>query len=117
LPYFEEESRGARDSRRSSVSKNLSCYRLLMSFLRRHLLGEMQETERPDESADLLALAVRRLPADDFLLLSTLPPVITGYDGAHELEHGLDILLRGFDNVVARQRNCRCARSPSAEPE
>jgi hypothetical protein len=88
-----------------------------MSFLRRHLLGEMQETERPDESADLLALAVRRLPADNFLLLSTLPPVITGYDGAHELEHGLDILLRGFDNVVARQRNCRCARSPSAEPE
>jgi AcrR family transcriptional regulator len=96
----------------------LSSYRLLMSFLRGHLLSEIQEqTERPDESANLLRLAARRLPADHFPLLSTLPPITTKYDGAHELEHGLDILLRGLDNVVARQRNCRNARSPSAELE
>jgi AcrR family transcriptional regulator len=100
-----------------SAPESLSSYRLLMSFLRGHLLSEIQEqTERPDEAADLLELAVRRLPADHFLLLSTLPPIITGYDGAHELEHGLDILLRGLGNVVAGRCNCEGSQLRSAEP-
>lgn len=50
----------------------------------------------PTKLPDRLSLAVRRLPADRFPILSTHPPIITGYDGARELERGLDVLLRGL---------------------
>lgn len=79
----------------------LSTYRLLKSFLRGHMLSETQEmTENPDETGDRLSLALRRLPVDEFPLLSTLPPLITEYDGAHELERGLDVLFAGLARTV-----------------
>ena len=79
----------------------LSTYRLLKSFLRGHLLSETQEMpENPDETGDRLSLALRRLPVDEFPLLSTLPPLITAYDGAHELERGLDVLFAGLVRTV-----------------
>ncbi|KAA0923192.1 TetR/AcrR family transcriptional regulator C-terminal domain-containing protein [Rhodococcus sp. ANT_H53B] len=83
-----------------SVSEALSSYRSVMSFLRGHLLSETQEiTPSPDETADRLSLALRRLPVDQFPLLSTLPPLITAYDGAHELERGLDVLFDGLSDI------------------
>lgn len=86
-----------------TVPEAISSYRSLLSFLRGHILSEAQETvERPDDIADLLRLAVRRLPADRLPMLSTFPPIVTDYDGAHELERGLDALLRGLEDRLAR---------------
>ena len=59
----------------------LHIYRALFGFLHGHVLNELQEiVDNPDETDDLLRLA----------------PVLASYDGAAELERGLDILLTGL---------------------
>jgi hypothetical protein len=74
-----------------------SIYRALFGFLHGHVLDELQElTVNPDETDDLLRLGLHRLPAGDFPLLRGLAPVLAGYDGAAELERGLDLLLTGL---------------------
>lgn len=84
------------------VPEAISAFRLLMSYLRGHILSEAQEmVERPEDTADRLRMAVRRLPADRFPLLSTLPPIVTAYDGALELGRGLDALLHGLEGRLA----------------
>lgn len=80
-----------------SVPEALSAYRLLMSMLRGHVLSETQETtDNPDETVDRLSLALRRLPIEDFPIMSVLPPLITAYDGARELDRGLKALFDGL---------------------
>ena len=80
-----------------TVPEALSAYRLLMSLLRGHVLSETQETtDHPDETGDRLRLALRRLPIEDFPIMSVIPPLITEYDGAHELNRGLDVLFNGL---------------------
>ncbi|MDV6271748.1 TetR/AcrR family transcriptional regulator [Rhodococcus globerulus] len=75
----------------------LHVYRALFGFLHGHVLDELQElVERPDESDDLLRLGLHRLPIGDFPLLRGLAPVLASYDGATELERGLDILITGL---------------------
>jgi AcrR family transcriptional regulator len=84
-----------------TVPQALSTYRMLKSFLRGHLLSETQEMpEKPDETGDRLTLALRRLPTAEFPLLSTLPALITEYDGALELERGLDVLFEGLGRTA-----------------
>ena len=66
-----------------------------------HILDELQElTVSPDETDDLLRLGLHRLPPGDFPLLRGLAPVLAGYDGAAELERGLDILLTGLTTTL-----------------
>jgi hypothetical protein len=78
-----------------------SIYRALSGFLHGHVLDELQElTVSPDETDDLLRLGLHRLPISDFPLLRGLAPVLAGYDGAAELERGLDILLTGLTTTV-----------------
>ncbi|MDV6271627.1 TetR/AcrR family transcriptional regulator C-terminal domain-containing protein [Rhodococcus globerulus] len=75
----------------------LHVYRALFGFLHGHVLDELQElVERPDEHDDLLRLGLHRLPIGDFPLLRSLAPVLASYDGATELERGLDILITGL---------------------
>jgi len=75
----------------------LHIYRALFGFLHGHILNELQElVENPDETDDLLRLGLHRLPIGDFPLLRSLAPVLAAYDGAAELERGLDILLTGL---------------------
>ncbi|MFZ2177001.1 MAG: TetR/AcrR family transcriptional regulator C-terminal domain-containing protein [Rhodococcus sp. (in: high G+C Gram-positive bacteria)] len=75
----------------------LHVYRALFGFLHGHVLNELQElVERPDETDDLLRLGLHRLPIGDFPLLRGLAPVLASYDGAAELERGLDILFPGL---------------------
>lgn len=84
-----------------TVPEALSTYRMLKSFLRGHVLSETQEAGRSaDETGDLVRLALRRLPTGEFPLLSTLPSLITAYDGARELERGLDVLFEGIGRTV-----------------
>jgi AcrR family transcriptional regulator len=75
----------------------LHIYRALFGFLHGHVLNELQELiDNPDETEDLLRLGLHRLPIGEFPLLRSLAPVLASYDGAAELERGLDILLTGL---------------------
>ena len=75
----------------------LHIYRALFGFLHGHVLNELQElVEKPDETDDLLRLGLHRLPIDEFPRLRSLAPVLASYNGAAELERGLDILLAGL---------------------
>jgi AcrR family transcriptional regulator len=75
----------------------LHVYRALFGFLNGHVLNELQEVvENPDETDDLLRLGLYRLPIAEFPLLRGLAHALASYDGAAELERGLDILLTGL---------------------
>lgn len=75
----------------------LHIYRALFGFLYGHVLNELQEViERPEESDEVLRLGLHRLPITEFPLVRELAPALAAYDGAAELERGLDILLTGL---------------------
>ncbi len=77
-----------------STVNALHVYRLLFGFLYGHALHEVQELiDRPDETEDFLRLGLHRLPLSDFPLLRSLAPALAAYDGAAELDRGLDLLL------------------------
>src|SRR5580692_9037069 len=79
----------------------LHIYRALFGFLHGHILNELQElVDNPDETDDLLRLGLHRLPIGEFPLLRSLAPVLASYDGAAELERGLDILLTGLATTL-----------------
>lgn len=84
-----------------SGSDALHIYRAFFGFLHGHVLNELQEiVDNPDETDDLLRLGLHRLPIGEFPLLRSLAPVLASYDGAAELERGLDILLTGLTATV-----------------
>ncbi|WP_369015962.1 TetR/AcrR family transcriptional regulator C-terminal domain-containing protein [Actinocrinis puniceicyclus] len=86
-----------------SAADALHVYRALFGFLHGHVLNELQElVENPEESDDLLRLGLHRLPIGEFPLLRALAPVLAAYDGAGELERGLDILLAGLAATLGR---------------
>jgi AcrR family transcriptional regulator len=75
----------------------LHIYRLLFGFLHGHILNELQEVvERPEETDDVLRLGLYRLPITEFPHLRALAPALAYYDGAAELDRGLDVLLTGL---------------------
>ena len=79
----------------------LHIYRALFGFLHGHVLNELQEVvDNPEETDDLLRLGLHRLPIGEFPLLRSLAPVLASYDGAAELERGLDILLAGLATTL-----------------
>jgi AcrR family transcriptional regulator len=79
----------------------LHIYRALFGFLHGHVLDELQElVENPDETDDLLRLGLHRLPIGEFPLLRGLASALAAYDGAAELERGLDILLTGLTTTL-----------------
>ena len=79
----------------------LHIYRALFGLVHGHVLNELQElVENPDETDDLLRLGLHRLPIGEFPLLRSLASVLAAYDGATELERGLDILLTGLTSAL-----------------
>jgi AcrR family transcriptional regulator len=81
----------------------LHVYRAFFGFLNGHVLNELQElVESPDETDDLLRLGLYRLPIGEFPLLRSLAHALACYDGAAELERGLDILLTGLPATLSR---------------
>lgn len=75
----------------------LLVYRSLFGFLHGHVLDELQElVHNPEETDDLLRLGLHRLPLREFPRLRALAPALAAYDGAAELDRGLDILLSGL---------------------
>ena len=82
----------------------LHIYRALFGFLHGHVLNELQElVDNPDETDDLLRLGLHRLPIGEFPLLRSLASTLASYDGAAELERGLDILLTGLTTKLTPQ--------------
>jgi len=84
----------------------LHIYRAFFGFLNGHVLNELQElVENPDETDDLLRLGLHRLPIGEFPLLRSLAHALASYDGAAELERGLDILLTGLAATLSPPGN------------
>ena len=84
-----------------SPTDALHVYRSFFGFLQGHILNELQElVENPEETDDLLRLGLHRLPVHSFPLLRGLAPVLAHYDGAAELERGLDIILTGLQAQI-----------------
>jgi AcrR family transcriptional regulator len=80
----------------------LHVYRAFFGFLNGHVLNELQEfVENPDETDDLLRLGLHRLPIGEFPLLRSLAHALACYNGAAELERGLDILLTGLATTLS----------------
>ena len=88
----------------------LHIYRAFFGFLNGHVLNELQElVENPDETDDLLRLGLYRLPIGEFPLLRSLAHALASYDGAAELERGLDILLTGLAATLSPSGESRQA--------
>ena len=84
----------------------LHVYRAYYGFLYGHILNELQEfIVDPEENEALLRLGLHRLPAREFPRLRALAPVLAEYDGAAELDQGLDILLSGLAASLAPDNN------------
>jgi AcrR family transcriptional regulator len=76
----------------------LHVYRAFFGFLHGHVLNELQElVDNHEEHDHVLRLGLHRLSLREFPLLRSLAPVLADYDGAAELERGLDILLSGLE--------------------
>jgi AcrR family transcriptional regulator len=90
----------------------LHIYRAFFGFLNGHVLNELQElVENPDETDDLLRLGMHHLPLGEFPLLRGLAHALAGYDGAAELERGLDILIIGLATTLSPAAGSRPAKS------
>jgi len=75
----------------------LHATRLFTGFLYGHIQDELQKrVQDPDETDDLLRLGLHRLPITQFPRLRSLATVLATYDGAAELDEGLDIVIAGL---------------------
>jgi hypothetical protein len=83
--------------RRFRPAGALHAARLFTGFLYGHLQDELQQrVPDPDETDDLLRLGLHRLPITQFPRLRSLATVLAAYDGAAELDEGLDIVIAGL---------------------
>jgi hypothetical protein len=79
----------------------LHIYRVLFGYLHGHILNELQEViERPEETDDVLRLGLHRLAVTDFPQVRALASALANYDGAAELDRGLDLLLLGLTSTL-----------------
>lgn len=72
-------------------------YRVLFGYLHGHILTELQEViERPEETDDVLRLGLHRLAVTEFPQVRAVASALASYDGAAELDRGLDVLFIGL---------------------
>ncbi len=75
----------------------LHATRLFTGFLYGHIQDELQQrVHDPDETDDVLRLGLHRLPITQFPRLRSIATVLATYDGAAELDEGLDIIIAGL---------------------
>jgi AcrR family transcriptional regulator len=93
----------------------LHVYRVFFGYLYGHVLTEVQElVAEPDETDDVLRLALHRLPASEFPRLRGLAAALAHYDGEAELHKGLTVLIAGLRAALAPEATN--ASSPSDKP-
>jgi hypothetical protein len=86
----------------------LHTYRMLFGYLYGHILNELQEViERPEETDHVLRLGLHRLAITEFPHLRALAPALASYDGAAELDRGLDLLLPGLTATLTPDESPR----------
>lgn len=79
----------------------LHIYRVLFGYLHGHILTELQEViERPEETDDVLRLGLHRLPITEFPQVRGVASALASYDGAAELDRGLDLLFVGLEATL-----------------
>src|SRR5271166_46876 len=89
-------------------------YRVMFGYLYGHLLNELQEIiERPEETDHVLRLGLHRLPITEFPQLRALAPALASYDGAAELDRGLDLLLPGLTATFTQPHRSPQPTSPT----
>ncbi len=83
------------------AERALHIYRAYFGLLYGHVLNELQEVLVDPQGTDaLLRLGLDRLPPEEFPHIRALADaLLSGYDGAAELDQGLDILLVGLRAV------------------
>ena len=82
----------------------LHIYRVLFAYLHGHILTELQEViERPEETDHVLRLGLHRLTITEFPQVRSLAAALAFYDGAAELDRGLDLLLPGLASALPRR--------------
>lgn len=80
-----------------SPADTLHIYRLYFDFLYGHICSErLEQVDDPQEAKDLLRLVLHRLPRKEFPTVRRLGTALAKYDGAVELDQGLNILLAGL---------------------
>ena len=76
--------------------------RLFIGFLFGHIQVELgQRFDNPDETDDVLRLGLHRLPITQFPRLRSLASVLATYDGATELDEGLNVVLAGLRSQLS----------------
>jgi tetracycline repressor-like protein len=81
----------------------LHIYRVLFAYLHGHILDELQKiVERPEETDHVLQLGLHRLSITEFPRLRAAASALASYDGAAELDRGLDLLLTGLTATLTR---------------
>jgi AcrR family transcriptional regulator len=81
----------------------LHIYRVLFAYLHGHVVNELQEiVERPEETDHVLRLGLHRLSITEFPHLRALAAALASYDGAAELDRGLDLLLNGLAETLTQ---------------
>jgi len=81
----------------------LHIYRVLFAYLHGHILDELQEiVERPEEADHVLQLGLHPLSIAEFPQLRAVASALASYDGAAELDRGLDLLLTGLAANLTR---------------
>src|ERR1700679_3552698 len=79
----------------------LPIYRVLFAYLHGHVIDELQEiVERPEETDHVLRLGLHRLSITEFPHIRSLAAVLASYDGAAELDRGLDLLFTGLAETL-----------------
>jgi hypothetical protein len=87
----------------------LQAYRAYFGLLYGHILTELQEVVAdPEETDDLLRLGLHRLPPREFPHIRAMASELAQYDGAAELDHGLDTLLNGLEPAAASVDHVLC---------
>lgn len=95
----------------------LHIYRMFFGLLQGHVLNELQElVDNPEETDDLLRLGLHRLPISEFPILRGLAPALASYDGAGELERGLDILISGLQARLSPSGTGLTIHAPPTSP-
>lgn len=80
-----------------TASDALHAYRLFFAFLHGHVLDELQQViVDPAEHEAVLRLGLQNLPLSQFSQLRTLGPELERYDGAMDLEQGVDMMITGL---------------------
>jgi AcrR family transcriptional regulator len=86
----------------------LHAYRVFFGCLYGHILTEVHELRtEPEDTDDVLRLALRRLPDSEFPRLRGLATALAHYDGKTELDKGLTILIAGLRTALTPEPPAR----------